>query len=77
MKKTKAELELNQDQVTLAMFLADYNQNIPTGFPLASPSILRKFQEAHPTLFKTKDMWSIARHRKRVMDWLSSNPELV
>lgn len=76
-KKTRAELEINQVHITLAMFLVDYNQNIPNGFPQATPATLRRFQKAHPTLFKQENKWSVARHRKRLMDWLSSNPELL
>ncbi len=76
MKRINEELEFNQSQITLAVFLVDYNQNIPNGFPQASPRTLKKFQESHPSLFKQKDMWSVAKHRKRLMDWLSSNPEL-
>lgn len=76
-KKTRAELELNQSQVTLAMFRDDYNQNIPAGFRPVSVTVLKKFQEAHPKMFKQKDMWSVARHRKRLMDWLSSNSDIA
>jgi len=76
-KKTRAELELNQNQVTLAMFLNDYNQNIPNGFRPVSANVLKKFQEAHPNMFKQKDSWSVARHRKRLMDWMSSNSDVV
>ncbi len=73
MRKNREELEQNQLYISLASFLADYNQNLPTGFPRATPSMLRKFQEAHPTLFKNKDLWSVGRHRKRLIDWMASN----
>ena len=76
-KQTREELDLNQEQIPLTIFLASYNQNIPDGFPLASTKTLRKFQDAHPTLFKNGDMWSVARHRKRLIDWFASNPELL
>jgi len=76
-KKSKAELELNQNQVTLAIFMNDYNQNIPNGFRPVSVRVLRRFQEAHPKLFKTEDSWSVARHRKRLMDWMASNSDIV
>lgn len=75
MRKNRGESELNQMQVTLAMFLESYNQNIPVGFPHASIATLKKFQDVHPMLFKRNDMWSIARHRKRLIDWLSSHPD--
>jgi len=76
MKKTKEELQLNETKVTLAMFLEDYNKNIPPGFRRVSTTVLRKFQEAHPGLFRQKDVWSVDKHRKRVMDWLSSNSDI-
>ncbi len=75
-KKDKEQAEFNEAQVTLAMFLESYNKNIPTGFPRASVVTLRKFQDAHPMLFKQADTWSITRHRKRLMDWLSSGSDL-
>ena len=75
-KKEKEELELSQMQVPLLMFLESYNQNIPAGFPRASVSILKKFQGAHPTLFKHGDEWSVAQHRKKLIDWLSSHHDI-
>ena len=75
-KKDKEQKEQNEALATPLVFLESYNKNIPLGFPRASVAILRKFQDAHPTLFKHKDMWSIDRHRKRLVDWLSSNPDI-
>ncbi len=77
MKRNKAELEISQTQITLPEFVESYNQNIPVDFPRASVANLEKFQGTHPTLFKNGDMWSIDQHRKRVIDWLSSNHEVV
>ncbi|MEX1063748.1 MAG: hypothetical protein WD898_02655 [Candidatus Paceibacterota bacterium] len=77
MKRKNEELEFNQSQIPFDVFLVDYNQHIPKDFPKASAESLKKFREAHPSLFRQKDLWSVAKHRKRVMDWLSSNPELV
>lgn len=68
----KEEVDTSQEQVSLATFLESYNQNIPASFPHASVSILKKFQTIYPVLFKHGDMWSVALHRKRVIDWLSS-----
>jgi len=70
--KRTDELELNQLQVPRAIFLKAYNQNIPEGFPQASVDVLQKFRNAHPSLFRSGEMWSVDRHRKRLMDWLSS-----
>ena len=71
--KDKEQRELNEAPITLVTFLELYNRNIPVGFSRASTVKLKRFQEAHPMLFKDNDMWSIARHRKRLIDWLSSN----
>ena len=73
-KRDKEQQELNETPVTLAKFLEFYNKGVPSGFSRASVALLKKFQETHPTLFKGKDMWSIDRHRKKLIDWLSSNP---
>lgn len=71
-RRKKEEWDLGQEQIPLAAFLASYNQNIPADFPRASTAILKKFQDVHPSLFKNGDTWSIAQHRKRLIDWLSS-----
>jgi len=75
-KKDKEQKEQNEALVTLAVFLESYNKNIPAGFPRATAATLRKFQDAHPALFKHKDGWSVDRHRKRLFDWLSSNSDI-
>ena len=70
MKGNRVELEMSQMQTPLAVFLTSYNQSIPATFPRVSASLLKKFQTAHPTLFKHGDTWSVAQHRKRLIDWL-------
>ncbi|OHA04088.1 MAG: hypothetical protein A3J58_02520 [Candidatus Sungbacteria bacterium RIFCSPHIGHO2_02_FULL_52_23] len=77
MKGRREEFELSQIRTTSAAFLESYNRTLPAGYPRASTALLRKFQAAHPTLFKHGDQWSVALHRKRMMDWLSSNSQLV
>lgn len=77
MKSRRVEYELSQTQTTLAVFLASYNESIPAGFPRASVTALQKFRSAHPALFKRGSQWSVALHRKRFMDWLSSNQQEV
>ncbi|MBI4132580.1 MAG: hypothetical protein HY473_00565 [Candidatus Sungbacteria bacterium] len=76
MKQNNRELELNQTGTTLSIFMASYNQNLPQGFPRASVKALQEFQVTHPLLFKRGDEWSIDRHRKRLMDWLSSRHDV-
>lgn len=53
--------------------MVSYNKNIPAGFPPATADMLKQFQVAYPTLFKNSNGWSIAKHRKRLIDWLISN----
>lgn len=77
MKGKREEFEQSQIETSLGVFLASYNENIPAGFPRASAAMLKKFQLTHPTLFKRGDVWSVALHRKKVIDWLSSQHNLV
>lgn len=77
MKGKRKEFEESQIETTPAVFLAAYNQNIPAGYPRASVAMLKKFQATHPTLFRRGDKWSVALHRKKVIDWLSSQRNLV
>lgn len=72
MKEKKEVIESNQIQTPLGVFLASYNKNLPVSFPHASVAKLKKFQIMHPTLFKDGDVWSVVKHRKRLIDWLSS-----
>ncbi len=66
------EFEQNQIVTPLPIFIASYNSSLPAGFPRASAKMLKKFQATHPSLFKNVDQWSITKHRKKLMDWLSS-----
>ena len=66
------EFEINQITTELPVFLASYNSSLPAGFPRASSKMLKKFQATHPSLFKDANQWSITKHRKKLMDWLSS-----
>ncbi len=77
MKRNKEEVERNERQVPLAVFLESYNSNIPESFPRASVAILKKFQSLHPMLFRHGDTWSIDRHRKKVMDWFSEHRNIA
>ncbi len=72
MKKRDYVLERNQAMTTAVDFLDLYNKMIPAHFPQATTEVMRKFQLAHPALFKRGSEWSIERHRKHLMDWLSS-----
>lgn len=73
MAKYPPELKANEDLIPLADFLKSYNQNMPPQFPRASASLLQKFKETYPMLFKHGDLWSLDRHRKKVIEWLPLN----
>ncbi|MBI4708917.1 MAG: hypothetical protein HY764_01780 [Candidatus Portnoybacteria bacterium] len=73
MKKKDEAYELSKEQTTLSAFLEAYNQSIPDVFPHVSVATLEKFKSLHPVLFKDGDLWSIAQHRKKLIDWLFSN----
>jgi len=75
MRGYRKELELSQIQMPLLDFLEFYNQNIPAAFPVASVASLKKFRLLHPILFNKGKMWSTARHRKKLIDWLPSYRE--
>lgn len=68
-------LDANQEMTTSSVFLAAYNKGIPESYPRASLKELVSFQATHPLLFKKGDWWSIEKHRKRLMDWISSHRE--
>lgn len=65
--------ELNEARTPLLAFMNEYNRNLPQGYPSASLKALETFRNLHPLLFRGADSWSIDKHRKRVMDWLSSH----
>jgi len=72
MKHKNDPLEKNLICTTSDVFIENYNGSIPQNFPQATNESLKQFRIAYPALFKN-DMWSIDRHRKRLMDWMSSN----
>ena len=56
----------------IADFIEYYNQNIPEAFPPATRKVLEVFKETYPSLFKGSGEWVIEKHRKKLMDWMSS-----
>ena len=77
MKKYGVELQESRLEIPLVDFLESFNKNMPADFPRASVVLLKKFKEAHATLFKNGDLWSLERHRKRLIDWLSQQTEAL
>ena len=65
------DLEANQKTTSLADFMESYNKSAPKNFPRASVETLKQFQETNLSLIKNKNTWSIDKHRKRFMDWVS------
>lgn len=74
--KNSAGPEVNFRGTTLAVFVQYYNQNIPAQAPKASVEALERFKADHTELFKDSDEWTIDKHRKKVMDWLTSRRAL-
>ena len=69
---TKEELDLNLVEMDTKKFKDDYNRSIPDSFPRVTVGILNIFQETYPSLFKRNKLWTIDKHRKKVMDWHAS-----
>ena len=76
MRGNSEQIKINQTATTLAVFMESYNKSIPAEYPHASATLLKKFQIANLALFKHGDSWSVDRHRKKVMDWLSDRRNL-
>jgi len=73
MKRKNEAYELSKTQTIISVFLKTYNKSVPKDFPRASLSGLKKFKDLYPTLFKGGKLWSIAEHRKKIIDWLFAN----
>jgi hypothetical protein len=72
-KKVDLQQIENQKATPLWDFMDSYNKSIPPDYPAASVKKLTKFRETHVALFKgDENVWIVDKHRKRVMDWLSS-----
>jgi hypothetical protein len=71
--KSPVKFDPSEMLISIEAFLKSYNATIPEGFPKASLLMLRKYREDHASFFKHKDEWSLAEHRKRIMDWLLLN----
>lgn len=72
MRDKNDPLKLNQIVVSLADFMESYNKSVPINFPRVSVKTLKHFQTLYPILFKHTGGWSIDKHRKKLMDWLTS-----
>ena len=72
-KQKNLEYKRNQEMTTSSSFLESFNKGMPVAFLQATENDLKRFQEAHPMLFKHSNAWSIDKHRKKLMDWLPSH----
>ncbi len=70
MKGPDLDRERSEEKHTLARFLQIYNAGLPTGFPRASLTFLRTYQNRYQEQSKEQGYWSLDLHRKKFMDWL-------
>ncbi|OGG64851.1 hypothetical protein A3J11_02410 [Candidatus Kaiserbacteria bacterium RIFCSPLOWO2_02_FULL_55_12] len=75
MKLPDADRLRSEKSLSLLDFLASYNEDLPIEFPRASLALLREFRKVHRPLFK-EHSWSLDQHRKKVMDWLTSQQKI-
>ncbi|MFA6493621.1 MAG: hypothetical protein WCT49_01090 [Candidatus Paceibacterota bacterium] len=69
--------EFNEAFTTVEVFIEYYNKNIPATYPKATEKALAAFRVSYPGLFEKGESWSIDKHRKRLMDWLTSYHEAI
>ena len=50
---------------------------MPLSFPKVTEAQLLRFKESHISSFKGTDTWSLDQHRKKVIDWLPQNIEVL
>lgn len=74
-EKGNNQPDVNFIPTSAGVFVEYYNSSIPDVFPHATVKTLEKFKTAHPALFKRNGDWTIDKHRKKLMDWLTSHKE--
>ncbi|MBX4206403.1 hypothetical protein KW784_01290 [Candidatus Parcubacteria bacterium] len=73
MKKSPRPTPASELPMSESEFIESFNRNMPEGYPRVSLTILKRFKEAHGSLFKGKGAWSLDQHRKRMIEWLPQN----
>jgi hypothetical protein len=73
MRPVDLDRERSERRLSLAEFLAAYNEGLPTQFPRASRTLLEAYQRNYPGQFVRAGDWSLGEHRKKVMDWLPAH----
>ncbi len=74
MKLLDLDRERSERPRTLAEFLVLYNEGLPETFPRATRASLEEYREGHAQAFKDEGAWTLAAHRKQIMDWLRVRP---
>jgi hypothetical protein len=77
MKNYLKEPALNEIALSLSEFLESFNMNMPANFLQVSEEQLIKFKKEHESLFRNGNSWSLDMHRKKLIDWLPRNTEVV
>jgi len=72
MKEKKIFPDPNLISYSIDSFVEYYNKNIPASFPRVTVDDLVSFKQTHQSLFVGKGDWTIDKHRKKLMDWISS-----
>jgi hypothetical protein len=73
MGKITQRIVPNETPLTATEFLESFNSNMPLGYPHVTLDIMKKFQQAHQSLFKKPNIWTLELHRKRMIQWLPQN----
>ncbi|MEK7148169.1 MAG: hypothetical protein AAB758_02625 [Patescibacteria group bacterium] len=73
MKRDPNAVLVHEMPMSAAEFMESFNKNMPEGYPHVTISILERFQQAHLSLFKSRNTWSLDQHRKRMIEWLPQN----
>jgi hypothetical protein len=71
LRDLEPEKERSERKLSLTTFLKIYNDGLPEQLPHASVSLLKKFKEESPKLFQDGDLWTLDKHRRQFMDWVS------
>lgn len=70
MKGPDADRLRSEKKHSLARFVAIYNEGLPREYPRASSALLELYRRTYPSQFRPDDLWSLDKHRKKVMNWI-------
>lgn len=72
MKEKKIFPDPNLIPNSIEDFAEYYNKNIPISYSKVTVDDLIEFKQTHQSLFVGDGNWTIDKHRKKLMDWISS-----